>query len=222
MSDERIQPDRPGRPDGGRKQEKKPRDNEGDQAGGLDELPSFSRRKRRLQGDDVEDDAATGANELQSLGSLAQTARNKHLKQARNTLLIVGILMAAVQTLMFFAETGQVTQELKKSIQDPVQLKQAETTAMVFLFVFHAAAVGVGLILVVLAFLVQKFPVPTTVIALVLFLGMQLIFVLIDIRNIYLGWWIKLIVVVALVKALQAGLAAQKEARGMADLEFEQ
>ena len=32
-------------------------------------------------------------------------------------------------------------------------------------------------------------------------------------RGIYRGWWIKIIVVVALVKALQAGLASQKDTK---------
>ncbi len=33
---------------------------------------------------------------LPKLGSLAQTARNKHLRQARTTLLVVGILMVVI------------------------------------------------------------------------------------------------------------------------------
>jgi hypothetical protein len=217
MSDDRIQPERP---DSRRPPQKKPADLEGIQADGPDELPSFSRRQRRLAGDDT-DEAGADVSELQQLGSLAQSARGKHLRQARNTLLTVGILMGLLQTGMFIVDNNQTTQEIRKTTNDPVQRKNAEMAATVFLVFFHGAAIVVAAIFVVLAFFVEKFPVPTTVIALVLFLGLQVVFAVINPLNLAAGWIIKIVVIVALVKAMQAGLAAKKDERRIADAEYE-
>jgi uncharacterized membrane protein (UPF0136 family) len=142
--------------------------------------------------------------ELPKLGSLAQSARNKHLKQAGKTLLIVGILMAIVQVGMFFIDRGQVQQAGNQVDQEIAQL---------FLIAFHGSAILLALAFVVLSFFVERYPVPITVTALGLFLGLQVIFAVINPLNIVSGILVKIIVIVALVKALQAGIAAQREAR---------
>jgi hypothetical protein len=141
---------------------------------------------------------------LPKLGSLAQTARNKHLKQARTTLLIVGILMGIAQVVMYFMEIGEVQKAGPQVNQEAAQL---------FLLLFHGCAIAVALAFIVAAFFVERYPVPITVSALVLFLLVQAIFALADPMNLVRGIILKIIVIVALAKALQAGIAAQREQR---------
>jgi hypothetical protein len=174
MSDDMIQPERPDPTD-------------------------ISRQPRRPDDRPPLDDRG----DLPRLGSLAQTARNKHLKQARYTLLVVGILMVAIQAVMYFVELEQV-KKFPGIDQD---------TAQQFLLIFHGGAIAVGLIFVFLSFFVEQYPVPITVVALAIFLVEQAVFIAIDWENAYRGLVIKIIVIVALVKALQAGIAAQKEGR---------
>jgi hypothetical protein len=153
--------------------------------------------------------------DLPRLGSLAQEARNKHLKQARTTLLVVGILIVLFQSVMCFLEFGQLTAELQKANPGatPAQIKQIETALQPFLILFHGGAIAVGVIFILLSFFVLKHPVPITVTALVLFILLQIVFTLADPMNLARGWLVKIIVLIALVKALQAGIASQKEAR---------
>ncbi len=179
MADDMIQPERPD-----------PRD--------ITRRPIRSADEpRRL--DDVDD--------LPRLGSLAQSARNKHLKQARNTLLVVGILMTVIQAVMYFVELGQI-----EKAGAGVNLDEAR----MILMLFHGGAIAIGILFIVLSFFVEKYPVAITVVALTVFVAEQIVFIVVDVENIYRGIILKIIVVVALVKALQAGLAAQKDAQSAA------
>jgi len=152
---------------------------------------------------------------LPKLGSLAQTARGKHLKQARNTLLTIGILIALLQAGFFFVEMGHVKDAFRKQVNlTPAQAQQAEMIALTFVALFHSLAIAVGIALVVLSFFVQRYPVPILITALVLYIGLQVVFTLVDRSNLLnIGIIVKIIFIVALVKALQAGLAAQREER---------
>jgi hypothetical protein len=145
---------------------------------------------------------------LPKLGSLAQEARNKHLRQARNTLLGVGILWAVVQVIFFFVEMGEVQKA-------GPQVDPTVGTAIVVLF--HGVAVAVALFLIVCALFVERYPVPITVTALVVFVVVQGGFALLDAAfdpaNLLRGIILKIIVIVVLVRALRAGLAAQREQR---------
>ena len=169
--------------------------------------PRYSEdRPRRGDGDDRDD--------LPRLGSLAQTARNKQLRQARNTLLIVGILMALIQIGMYFHERGQLQDEIQKYNQpgfivDAAKVKQAE----MLLMLIHFSAIAVAVLFIVLSFFVEQYPVPIAALALSIFVGMQIVFAVLNTDNLKSGWLIKIIVIVALVKALQAGMAAQKDRR---------
>jgi ribosomal protein S27E len=160
--------------------------------------------------------------------SLVTTAYDHQLSRARNTLLWVGIAMIVFQGIFYFVEMGQVKDQIQKEVQkvggvvDPAKVKVVEDAARIFLTLFHGCAIAVGIAFVALSFFVQDHPVPITVAALSLFAVEQVIFVLVDPLNIARGWIIKIIVVVALVKALQAGIAAQKEANSLdADAGFD-
>jgi hypothetical protein len=224
MSDDRIQPEQPERPDSARRPRKPSENQPGDEDGLQRERPARPENARRLRKavDDNYDDDDDDDGDLPKLGSLAQAARHKHLKQARNTLLTVGVLIIIFQTVFFFVEMGKIQEEVRKvgppgNPADAANLKNWEATNQAFLILFHGSAVTLGIIFVVLAFLVEAYPVPTTAVALGLFLTLQIAFMVANPLNIVSGWWIKIVVVVALVKALQAGIAAQNERRTLAE-----
>jgi ABC-type siderophore export system fused ATPase/permease subunit len=76
-----------------------------------------------------------------------------------------------------------------------------------------------GVLFILLGFLVTRFPLPATIIALVLYLGSNAVLALLDPAVLVQGIIFKIIVVVCLVKALQAAIAYQRELRaaGTAD-----
>jgi hypothetical protein len=128
---------------------------------------------------------------------------------------------------MLFVELGNVRQHLQQEFQkrgqvvDPASQDKAEVAVKVFVAVFYGAFIFSGLLFIVMAMFVQKYPVPITIIALVLFIALQVIAALVDVTNLASGWLFKIIMIVALVKALQAGLAAQKEARLAANADYD-
>src|SRR5262245_47379733 len=149
------------------------------------------------------------------LGSLAQSARNKHPRQARRVLIAVGILTVLVQTGMYFVEANTIRDEIRKVrpdlAADPAGMAEAEETVGRILLLVHGGAVGLGVVFILLGVFVERAPVAITATALVLFIGREVIFALIDPTNLARGWLIKIIFIVRLVKARQAAVAAQQE-----------
>ena len=129
--------------------------------------------------------------------------------------------MALVQTGMYFFERGSIRDELNKLVQrqapgarlSPAQMNDLEASAQRLLLLFHGGTIAVGLAFVVMGFFVEKYPVPITALALITFIGLNVIFAVVDVHNIYRGWILKLIFIIALSKALSAGIAAQKESQ---------
>lgn len=129
------------------------------------------------------------------LGSLAQGARKKHLDTARNYLLLVVVLQIAGAALLYFALS---------QVQIPPE-------AMPQVYLAYAVVIGAGVAFLILALLVHKFPLPATIIALVLFITLHAIDAVADPSALARGWLVKILVIVALVKAIQAAAAYEKE-----------
>ena len=84
------------------------------------EPPDITNRPRPIaEGQPYPDDTS----DLPKLGSLAQAARNKHLKQARNTLLVLGILMIGHRPGAFF-----FVEEMKRGQRRPDRRQQGNCT----------------------------------------------------------------------------------------------
>ncbi len=60
--------------------------------------------------------------------------------------------------------------------------------------------------------LVKTYPVPATVLGLVLYVGCAAVFGYLDPTTLAMGWLVKIIIVVALAKAIQSAVAYQREA----------
>jgi MFS family permease len=158
-----------------------------------------------------------------SLGSLAQAARGKQLRRARNILIVVGVLQILVNGIMLALVPSQVKSqvnaELSKMRSQRVlsadEQRQLEQVVLRVAFAVTGGLVFLGLVFVVFGFLVQRYPVPITVISLVLFIGVHVVLAVLDPSTLVMGWVIKIIFVVALVKALQAAVAYQREMRAL-------
>ena len=74
-------------------------------------------------------------------------------------------------------------------------------------------SVAVGFTFIILGFFVEKYPVPITAVALIVYISIHVIFAVIEPANLASGIIMKIIVIVFLLRALQAGIAAQKESQ---------
>ena len=160
--------------------------------------------------------------EPKKLGSLAQSARSKHLKQVRVLLLVIGIITAAFNAFQLATVREQVKKEIDKEIAkqgggrvDPVKRQQVEDDAVRIVTPILYALIGLGALYIVFALIVHQFPVPITVIALVLYVGVNVIFAVLNAKEhpeqILSGLIIKIIIVVALIGAIKTAVAYQRE-----------
>jgi hypothetical protein len=158
----------------------------------------------------------------QGLGSLAQAARGKQLRQARIILLLVGILTVAVQGYYYAAAETEVQSAIDKELAsirargmvvDPVRVDQFKARTVRSVRLIAGGTVVLGLVFVACGILVKKYPVPTTVTSLVLYVGAVAVFAMMDPDNLKQGVFIKILIVLGLFKAVQAAIAYQKEMR---------
>jgi hypothetical protein len=153
------------------------------------------------------------------LGNLAQSARSQQLKSARGTMIAIGLLTIVVNVIFYAMVAGQVQDaidaEIKKlpvgMVANPVKVAEIRDRAVRSAHLIHGAFVLVGFAFLGCAALVDKMPVPATITALCLYLGGTAIFAMLDPSSIGSGIIIKIIIIVALVKAVQAAIAYQKE-----------
>ena len=156
-----------------------------------------------------------------NLGSLAQTARRKHLRQARVALIAVGILTILVNAVMFLMAERMVDAEIQKELRnagpgaavDQAEVNNIRTTYVRAQQLVAGGTVLLGVVFIVLGVVVDRYPVGATATGLALYIGAVVIFAVLegDPAAIGRGIIIKVIIIVALVKALQAGIAYQKE-----------
>lgn len=134
-----------------------------------------------------------------SLGSLGQSARKKKLNQVRWILIGIG----ALTILLNILDIAQI----------PDLTRQGRLTASLaqLCYVVDGAFVVVGVVFVMLGLLVHSHPVPVTILALVLYIGSYFIAGLLFPVLFLQGIIIKIIIVVVLGKAIQTGIAYQKE-----------
>jgi hypothetical protein len=143
------------------------------------------------------------------LGSLAQASRGQQLNSARTTLIVIGVLTLVVNVIFMALIPGQIRSELAKNGQ--VLPEEAMAVATGIAMAIQGIFVLLGVLFIVLGTLVKRFPVPCTLTALVLYILAALVTAAIDPTTLLQGIIIKVIIVVALFKAVQTAFAYQKE-----------
>jgi hypothetical protein len=155
----------------------------------------------------------------EELGSLAQSARKSSLSQARNILIILGVLNGLGAMFLYANADREAHQEVEKEIKaagpamtfDPVEVKKAEEDLARVVKLIYLGVFGVAVLFVILGLAVHKAPVPCTITGLVLFLGMNALAILADPMNLASGLIFKIIFLVVLVKAVQSAMAYERE-----------
>src|SRR3954466_13063169 len=114
------------------------------------------------------------------LGSLAQAARGKHLRQIRGLLIAIGLLSVVVYIVLLATDRERVTdlvdKEIRKQAGPFVQVDQAkrqdfiETVIRVDKIIF-SIGIGLGVLYLIFAAVVHLYPVPVTVLALVIYVA---------------------------------------------------
>jgi hypothetical protein len=140
------------------------------------------------------------------LGSLAQSARKSSLGQARAILIVVGVLTLLLNIFLYSNVDNEVA---KVRRENPGMVIDQDAVKLVRLI--YAGTAGLGAVFIVLGLAVYKAPVACTVTGLVLYVAGIAVFAVIDPQNLVRGLIIKVIIIVALVKAVQAAAAYQKE-----------
>ena len=82
---------------------------------------------------------------------------------------------------------------------------------LTFVRMIYGAGLALGIYFVMAGFFVKKYPVPLTILSLVLYVGATAGFGMLDPTSIVRGLIIKIIIVVALGKSVQTAFAYQKE-----------
>ena len=158
-------------------------------------------------------------------GSLAQSARLKQLNTARAILIVVGALTMIANAVLFtMIEEGvekglrEEEQQLRRQgmIIDRAEYERLRSSAIRTAKVLQAGAVALGLVFVVLGIMVKTYPVPSTVTALVLYIGAAALFGFLDPRTLLQGLLIKILIVFGLFKSVQAAKAYESESGQLA------
>jgi hypothetical protein len=162
---------------------------------------------------EANDPSAPPAGEsLKPLGSLAQSARGKELNQARGILIIIGLLTLIVNVLGLWSVPGQIQQLIKQQQIAPADVEEFRQAVMISAYLIYGSAALLGLLFVVFGVIIKKFPVAITVTSLVLYILAMVGFGLLDPETLARGFIVKIIIIFALFRAIQAARAFQAHA----------
>ena len=160
---------------------------------------------------------ASSGSEIDGISHPAQSARVKQINSARTTLIVIGGLTIAFNIVLAFLAPGELDAELRKQGWDPNNLLPEQQTIVRITLMIHYAVLGgfavMGAAFVGLGMMVRRYPVPCTIAGLGLYVLGGLIQLVLDPASLALGWIIKLVILIALFKAVHAALAAEREKR---------
>jgi len=146
------------------------------------------------------------------LGSLAQSARKTSLNGTRWLLIIIGLLTIAANAVVATQARVMIQKEIQKNLGPGVQINKEEFEKVVQLTqVVSGVMAGVGLLFVLGGIALYSLPVPITVGALIIYVGSAAVFALLDPTSIAKGLVVKVVIVVALIRAVSTAVAYQRE-----------
>jgi hypothetical protein len=150
------------------------------------------------------------------LGSLAQSARGKELKQVQGILIVIGLLNLAFYGFSLYNTPNEVDRVIRQQQNlAPGQVEQVRQFVTYFLYTIYGGFTALGALFVLLGLIVKKAPVAVTVISLVLYLVVNLGVIALNPMALAQGAIVKIVVVVALIRAIGAARAYEAETRAM-------
>ena len=163
---------------------------------------------------------ASLAGSSSSLGSLSQSIRQKRIRECRNFLIIIGLIIAGMNFFRLMSAKEEVDQVIQQEIvkgqqqrmvvdQNALNLQRARI--MTFVQIIYGGMAGLGVLYILLGLVVQKFPVPITIFSLVLYIGSNAILGFLDPVWLLQAIIFKIIIIAAFIKAIQAAISYQRE-----------
>ncbi len=166
---------------------------------------------------------ADGRRWAAEVGQPRPERRSKKLNQVRGILLGIGILTILVNAGLTYFARDDVEREIDKEVQkaggpanvDMAKVKQIEDENVLLVTLVNSLFIGMGVVFVVFGVIVHRFPVPVTILALVLFILGGLGTALINPVALGQGLIMKIIIIFLLAKSIQTALAYEsgREAR---------
>lgn len=154
-----------------------------------------------------------GVDRTRPLGSLAQSARGKELSQAKGILIAVGLMTLAFNGFMIYNVPNEVAEVARTNNVQPGQLEGFTRFVSGFAYAIYGGAAALGFVFIGLGMFVKKYPVPLTILGLVLYIGSALGFALLNPMSLAQGAIIKIFIVIGLIRAVRAALAYRAETR---------
>jgi hypothetical protein len=153
-----------------------------------------------------------------TLTSLSQSARMKQLKSARMILIFVGVVTVALNGFLFVQAETMVENEIRNlQIQGIViegDINQIRDQTVKMTRLIHGGTVALGVVFILLGVAVKSFPVPATVLGLVLYLGSVAVFAVINPASLLQGFILpcdmKIIFIYCLFKAVHSAIGYQR------------
>lgn len=156
--------------------------------------------------------------QLSSLTSLSQSARMKQLKSARMILIFVGVVTVALNGFLFVQAEAMVDNEIRNLQMQRIPIEgdvnQIRDQAVKVTRLIHGGTVALGVVFILLGVAVKSFPVPATVLGLVLYLGSIAVFAVINPASLLQGFILpcdmKIIFIYCLFKAVHSAIGYQR------------
>jgi len=153
----------------------------------------------------------TDVGNIKPLGSLAQSARGKEIGRARWILIAIGLLTMAVNGFMLYNAPNELDQVIRQGGMDPANAEAVRQNGLPLLYAIYGAAVLLGLIFFVFGIIIRTKPVLITTTSLVLYIAGVAGFAVLNPMSLVQGIIFKVIIVVALYRAIKAARAYESE-----------
>ena len=148
------------------------------------------------------------------MGSLAQAARKQRLRSARFILIGIGILQIIVSLILISIIPSRVDEEIRELREQghdvPRELRDQVIRTNRLL---NSIPLAAGITFVVFGLAVYAKPVPITIASVIIYVGCNALFIFLEPSTITRGIILKIIIVVALVRAVQTAIAFEQERR---------
>jgi hypothetical protein len=146
------------------------------------------------------------------LGSLTQAARSKRLKSVRGWLFFIGGWLIFCLVVEWLTIDMQLQAVAKEHGIPAARIPELKEFVMPTMYAITVGYILLAITYVVFGFLVQKYPVPITISALVIFVALMLIIAAIGgAKTLFSGIILKVVIIIGLAKAIQSAIAYQQE-----------
>jgi hypothetical protein len=159
------------------------------------------------------------ASQASSMASLSQAARKRQLRIARNILIFLGVVKIVISSYFFSAIDAKVNENVQQQVQQALrrgkvlnkeEIAQAAQRAKYIERIIWGVAGILGGVFVFFGLMVKQYPVPITVLSLLLYLLATAIFGIIEPLSLMEVLFFKIFAVFALIRSVQAAIAYKR------------